>query len=266
MARKVKVVAPPPENYVPEPLVSPQVTVEEQEVSEWSDSSLTDLIEETAPTEPSAEELEKDRIAQRRYEEIQRQKQEEADRLAKLEELKKQELEDAERLKRELAEEKDRLAAIAYAKLQEAKKVEEIIEDPVPVRKKPEKKEDAKLKAELDALRAENERLAREKEAAEKAREETIVAMRNKATEQRGNQLNMVKSRKPSLWVRLKARLKRKRIELATVGVKNYETAIIQRARIAVPKMLDDIEKMHEQLTILEELLNKHKEREKIKD
>ena len=50
------------------------------------------------------------------------------------------------------------------------------------------------------------------------------------------------------------------------MGIKNYETAILQRARIAVPKMLDDLEKMHEQLTILEELIAKYVERQKIKD
>ena len=97
-------------------------------------------------------------------------------------------------------------------------------------------------------------------------REEQILKMRQQATEKRGSQLNLVTQKKPSLWTRFKFLLRKKRIELATVSKTNYETAIIQRARIAVPKMLDEIEKMHEQLTILEELLSKHKEREKIKD
>ena len=124
----------------------------------------------------------------------------------------------------------------------------------------------AQLAAELEELRRQNEELSRQKESAEKAREETILAMRNKATEQRGNQLNIVKQRKPSLWSKIKSFFSRRRIEVATVGIKNYETAILQRARIAVPKMLDDLEKMHEQLTIMEELLAKYQERQKIKD
>lgn len=175
---------------------------------------ISDTVEESSP-----EELERERIAQEKHEEIIRQK------AAAEKEAKRQ----------------ARLAKRAA-------------------------KKDPELLAEVEALRQANEQLAKDKEAAEKAREETILAMRNKATEERGNQLNIVKQRKPSLWNRFKDFFRRRRIELATVGIKNYETAILQRARIAVPKMLDDLEKMHEQLTILEELIAKYVERQKIKD
>ena len=125
---------------------------------------------------------------------------------------------------------------------------------------------DPGLVEELELLRKEKETLQREKEAAEKAREDQIVKMRQQATAQKGSQLNMVQARKPSLVSRIKDFFKRRRIQLATIPRANYEQAIINQASVAVPKMLDEIEKMHESLTILEELLAKHKERQKIKD
>lgn len=215
---KARVVAPPPKDYVPEPLVAPPIEeiVEEVVVDSWKESNL---IEETIEEGPSEEELEKERIAQEKHEELLRQK--------------------------ELAEKEAKRQARAVKRVA---------------------KKDPELLAEVESLRQANEQLTREKEAAEKAREETILAMRNKATEQKGNQLNIVKQRQPSMWSRFKDFFRRRRIELATVGIKNYETAILQRARIAVPKMLDDLEKMHEQLTILEELIAKYVERQKIKD
>ena len=117
---------------------------------------------------------------------------------------------------------------------------------------------------ENEMLRQENQKLTREKEAAEKVREEQILKARQQATEQRNNQhmiqLNMA-PKIPSLFSKIKTVFRKRRIKSATnVGIKNYETAILERARIAVPKLLDDIEKMHEQLTILEDLLTKYSE------
>ena len=188
--------APPPEDYVPEPLVAPpsENVVEESTDDSWTDGSLSEEI-----VEPTPEEIERDRIAQEKYEELQRRKKEEEE------------------------------------------KAEE-------------------LNASIEKLRRENEELTRQKNAAEKAREEKILAARNKATQSGVHQMNLVKQRKPSLLSRLKQFLRERRVKVATVGIKNYETAILERARIAVPKMLDDIEKMHEQLTILEELLVKYSE------
>ena len=127
------------------------------------------------------------------------------------------------------------------------------------------KEEETKVSLELQMLREENEKLTREKEQAERAREEQILKVRQQATDQGGSQLNMVQARKPSIFSKIKDFFRKRRIELATVPRANYEQAIINQALVAVPKMLDDIEKMHESLTILEELLAKHKEREKIK-
>jgi hypothetical protein len=196
MAR-ARIVAPPPQDYIPEPLVAPPPPPEEVVAEEWIEGNLQ---EEIVSNEPSAEELEKERIAQEKYEELQRKKAE----------------------------------------------------------------EESRLSAELQILREENQKLTHEKEAAERAREDQIVKVRQKATDQKGSQLNMVEARKPSLLSRLKDFLRRRRIQLATVPRANYEQAIIHQASVAVPKMLDEIEKMHESLTILEELLSKHNERQKI--
>ena len=194
---KARVVAPPPQDYVPEPLVAPPPQPEIVEEQEWIEGNL----EEVEQNEPSQEELERERIAQEKYEELQR------------------------------------------------KKVEE----------------ETRVSLELKTLREENIRLQREKDAAEKAREEQILKARQQATDKGGNQLNMVQARKPSLISKIKDFFRKRRIQLATIPHANYEQAIIHQASVAVPKMLDEIEKMHESLTILEELLAKHKEREKLK-
>lgn len=200
MAR-ARVVASPPQDYIPEPLVSPSPSPEIVEEQTWIDGNMEEEIATVETNEPSQEELEKDRIAQQKYEE----------------------------LKTKKAEEQSRLSL------------------------------------ELQLLREENEKLTREKEAAEKAREEQILKVRKQATDQGGSQLNMVQARKPTLISKIKDFFRKRRIQLATIPRANYEQAIINQASVAVPKMLDDIEKMHESLTILEELLTKHKEREKIK-
>jgi hypothetical protein len=199
MAR-ARVVAPPPQDYIPEPLVPPPSPPEEVVVEEWIEGNYQDEIVEVKIIEPSQEEHEKERIAQEKYEELQRKKAE----------------------------------------------------------------EESRISAELQNLREENQRLTREKEAAERAKEEQIVKIRQQATDQRNNQhmiqLNMT-PKIPSLISKIKTLFRNRRIKSATnVGIKNYETAILERARIAVPKLLDDIEKMHEQLTILEDLLTKYSE------
>lgn len=212
---RARVVAPPPENYIPEPLVAPPV---EEVSNEWVDGNLSDQPEEVEEVEDShtEEDLEKQAIADQIYQQLQEKKAAE------------------EKKRKRLAKKESKIAA--------------------------------ELALEIEELREQNKELARQKEAAEKAREEQILKARQQATEQRGSQLNIVKARKPSLVSRIKDFLKRRRIELATVPRANYEQAIIHQASVAVPKMLDDIEKMHERLTILEELLIKHKERQKIKD
>ena len=199
MAR-ARVVAPPPQDYIPEPIVSVPSPPEEVVVEEWIEGNFQEEIVEVEIIEPSQEELEKERTAQEKYEELQRKKAE----------------------------------------------------------------EESRISAELQNLREENQRLTREKEAAERAKEEQIVKMRQQATDQRNNQhmiqLNMT-PKIPSLISKIKTLFRHRRIKSATnVGIKNYETAILERARIAVPKLLDDIEKMHEQLTILEDLLTKYSE------
>ena len=196
---KARVVVPPPQDYIPEPLVSPPPPPEIVEEQEWIEGNLEE--EEVEQNEPSQEELEKERIANEKYEELQRKKAE----------------------------------------------------------------EESKVSLELQMLREENEKLTREKERAEQAREEQILKVRKQATDRGNSQLNMVQARKPTLISRIKDFFKKRRIQLATIPRANYEQAIINQASVAVPKMLDDIEKMHESLTILEELLAKHKEREKVK-
>ena len=233
---RARVVAPPPQDYTPEPLVS---LPEEVVVEEWIDGSMEEEIVAVEIIEPSQEELEREKHAQEIYEELQRQK--------------------------NIAEEEAQAAVEILAKAKEILenppvKIETVVEtvtETVHVT-------DPKLVKELQTLKEANERLTREKEAAEKVRDEIIVAARSKVTEQRINQhvtqLDM-KQKTPSLMSKLKGFLKSRRIKSATtVGIQNYETAILERARIAVPKLLDDIEKMHEQLTILEDLLTKYNE------
>lgn len=234
MAR-ARVVAPPPQDYIPEPLVStpPLEIVEEQE---WIEGNMQEAVE-VETIEPSQEELDREKIAQEKHEELQRQK----------------------------------LAVVAETRVAEETiaRAKEIIENPPVVIETVVETvhvTDPQLMEELRILREVNEKLAAEKKAAEQAREDQIVKMRQQATDQKGSQLNMVQARKPTLLSRIKDFFKRRRIELATIPRANYEQAIINQASVAVPKMLDDIEKMHESLTILEELLAKHKERQKIKD
>jgi hypothetical protein len=239
MAR-ARVVAPPPQDYIPESLVSAPPPPEEVVVEEWIDGNLQEEIIEVASNEPSEEELEKERLAQEKHEELQRQKL--------------------------FVEEESKVAAETIAKAKEIldnppvviEKVIETVIETVHVT-------DPKLIEELQTLKEENEKLAREKDAVEKAREDQIVKMRQLATEQKvSHQLNIVKPSKPSIKNRIKDFFRKRRIERATISVTNYEHAIIHQASVAVPKMLDEIEKMHESLTILEELLAKHNEREKI--
>lgn len=238
---RARVVAPPPEDYIPEPLVSLPPEPVEVVVEEWIDGNFQEEIIEVEINEPSQEELDREKIAQEKHEELQRQK------LAVVEETR-------------VAEE-----TIARAK--------EIIENP-PVKIETVVETvietvhvtDPKLVEELQVLKAANEKLIGEKDAAAKAREDQIVKMRQKATDKQVSQLNIVQARKPSLLSKVKDFLRRRRIKLATVSRTNYEQAIINQASVAVPKMLDEIEKMHESLTILEELLAKNKERQKIKD
>jgi hypothetical protein len=202
---RARVVAPPPQDYIPEPLVAPPPPPEIVEEQEWIEGNLEEEIIEAENNEPSQEELERERIA-----------------------------EELINLRHDLT----RQMTIANEHVNEN-----------------------------EMLREENERLTREKEAAEKAREEQILKVRQQATEQRSsqNQLNILQVRKPSLVSKLKSFLKQRRIKSATnISHMNYEQAIIHQASVAVPRMLDDMEKMHENLVILEELLIKHKERLKI--
>jgi hypothetical protein len=238
---RARVVAPPPEDYIPEPLVSLPPELVEVVAEEWVDGNFQEEIIEVEINEPSQEELDREKIAQEKHEELQKQK------LAVVEDAR-------------VAEE-----TIARAK--------EIIENP-PVKIETVVETvietvhvtDPKLVEELQTLKEANEKLTKENDAATRAKEEQIVKARQQATDQKGSQLNMVEARKPSFLSKIKDFLRRRRIKLATVSRANYEQAIINQAMVAVPKMLDTIETMHESLTVLEELLAKHKERQKIKD
>ena len=237
---RARVITPPPLDYITEPLVTPVIEIElEEEIVSWTDGNLQEEVLEIENNEPSQEELDREKIAQEKYEDLQRQKR--------------------------FAEEESKVAAEIIARAKEIVenppvKIETIIEtvtETVHIT-------DPKLVEELQTLKEANEKLTRENEAAVKAKEDQIIKMRQQATDQKGSQLNMVQARKPTLLSRIKAFFKRRRIQLATVPRANYEQAIIHQASVAVPMMLDTIEKMHESLTVLEELLAKHKERQKI--
>lgn len=208
---RARVVAPPPQDYEPEPLVVPPIEEVSIAVAEnqWEEGSL---IEEEIPS-PDLEELERERIAQAKYEQLLIQK---AEQEAKSNQIR-------ERLEQEYSQK-------------------------------------------LEKLKSENEKLVREKADAEKIKEEQILRMRQEATQRGATQLNLIQVRKPTLRSRIKEFFKRKRIDVATMPKIDYEKAIIMQAQSAVPKMLDDIEKMHERLVILEELLAKYKERQNNKN
>ena len=198
---RARIVAPPPQDYIPEPLVAPPLEIVEEQ--EWVDGNMEEETIEVETIEPSQEDLERERIA-----------------------------EELINLRHDLT----RQMTIANEHVNET-----------------------------EMLRKENEKLIREKEAAEKAREEQILKVRKQATDQGSSQLNMVQARKPTLVSKIKDFFRKRRIEIATIPRANYEQAIINQASVAVPKMLDEIEKMHENLTILEELLAQYNERQKIK-
>lgn len=286
---RARVVVPPPADFVPVPLEHTghleQSVIEETTIEEVSETSIqiSDTAEETSSwisgdmreaEDISAEEyideaeLERERIAQEKHEELLRQRaiaeqkaKEDAEALAKAKEI----LENPPVVVETVVE----TVHITDPKLEE--QINKLKKEKKELQEKNEELQkivpsDSILQSKIDQLIADNERLTREKEAAEKAREQQILAMRQKAIQQsRGQnvQMNLVKDRKPPLLDRIKIFvkefLKKRRIEKATtVTLAGYETAIIHRAKIAVPKMLDDIEKMHEQLTILETLIEKY--------
>lgn len=115
-----------------------------------------------------------------------------------------------------------------------------------------------------DATEKAEKKLANEKDAAAKVREEQILKNRQQATARGKNQLNIVTARKPSISNRIKSFLKQRRIKKATlIHNVDYGQALIHNAGILIPKMLDDMETMHERLAILEELLVKYEQHQK---
>ena len=275
---RARVVVPPPADFVPVPLEHtghldiPQV----EKVSETS-IQISDTVEETttwisgdmreAEDIPDEEELERERIAREKHEELLRQRaeaerraKEDAEALAKAKEL----LDNPPVVVETVVETVEVSDPKQEEKIKKLKKTVKDLEKEIENLKNT-VPSNTNLLAQITQLTADNERLTREKEAAEKAREQQILAMRQKASETRGQnvQMNLVKDRRPSLLDRIKISikeyLKKRRIDKATTVTKaGYENAIIHRAKIAVPKMLDDMEKMHEQLSILESLLEKY--------
>ena len=69
MAR-ARVVAPPPKDYIPEPLVAPPPPPEIVEEQEWIDGNMQEAVE-VETIEPSQEELDREKIAQEKHEELQ---------------------------------------------------------------------------------------------------------------------------------------------------------------------------------------------------
>lgn len=232
---KAKIVRAPPSDHIPEPLVAPIVPAEvinEESVSvesTWEDGNYAEEI----IVEPSPEEIEQERKAQEIYEKLQLNKLNNKIKAKKAEEI-----------------------------LAEAKRIIEnppvVIETVVETVVETVHIQDPETLKELKILREENLQLQRINEAAEKIKEEKILTARKEMTERKGNQLNIVKQRKPSLVSKVKEYLRQRRISKATIPAKNYEVALISRSKTAIPKILDEIEKIHEELVILEELLSQY--------
>jgi hypothetical protein len=73
MAR-ARVVAPPPQDYIPEPLVSAPPPPEEVVAEEWIDGNFQEEIVEVEIIEPSQEELDREKIAQEKQKQLLKQK------------------------------------------------------------------------------------------------------------------------------------------------------------------------------------------------
>jgi len=110
---------------------------------------------------------------------------------------------------------------------------------------------------------------------AENAKQEALVAFRKEQSGRKitaptaptKTQISMIQlNGKPSLWKKFNAFIRRKKIELSTIPITNYEQAVLNRAIYDVPKMLDSVEKVYDQMLVMEELIIKLKDRKKIED
>jgi hypothetical protein len=116
-------------------------------------------------------------------------------------------------------------------------------------------------KKEVDALKAQ---LAELNQKIVTAKEEALISFREEQALKRikdeivsnVTEIHQIKS-SPTWWSNLVSFFKRKRIELTMKTITNMDAAIVVRAKFAIPKMLDDIEKIHDQLSILEEMISR---------
>lgn len=278
---RARVVSPPPVNYEPEPLVSPPAPpaeeatgVDAEQVSEtsiqisdsqpvesfsWKDGSMLEeqeALESAKLTEEEAE-RERERIAKEKHDELLRRKEEEQKaalelqaKIVKAEEILKNPPVKIEKV-------------VEYVHLPDPKLLAEMDLLRVEVKNLKENQTPAKanqiLLKQLEDLRKENAILKQRNEESDKQKQEAILKARKQTTEQKKIQLNLVKQEKPSIKARIKDWWKkRKQIKATEVKSGDYQLAIMQRAIVGIPKILDDMEKIHDELTILEMLLKKH--------
>ena len=263
---RARVVSPPPENYIPEPLVSaPEVeesTVEEVEEEVENETTWTDgsMLEEQAALEAArlAEE-ERERIAKEQYEILQQKKAEDALReqerermLAEAEEiLKNPPVKVVNTIEHVYVPDPNLVAEVERLKKEcEELRVNHANQTPA--------KANQVLLKQLEQLTAENAQLKKRSEDLEKVKTESILKARQQTTDQKKIQLNLIKQEKPSIKSRLKDWWKkRKQLKATEVKSGDYQHAIMQRAIYGIPRILDDMEKIHDELTILEMLLKK---------
>lgn len=121
----------------------------------------------------------------------------------------------------------------------------------------------SQLRTKESARIAELEKQLKETEAKiQVAREEALLIFRQEQSNKRETQVRAAQDlkvqnikMKSTWWSSFVSFIKRKKVELSMAGITNYEAAVIVRTKFAIPKMLDDIERMHEQLAILEEMI-----------
>jgi hypothetical protein len=291
---RVRIVAPPPENFIPVPLEQTHVSID------VNNDGVIDVKDEI--------ELKQDEESRLKLEEEIKRKDEIAKQIHQ-DLLKKKKLDEKKKLRAEKAATKTILATRENSQLKAILKKKDIqIEELLTKISSIESSiSETALKQEgaIDLMRKEISLMREQKLAAEKARDETLMKYREQSvgqsqlrtkesariveleTELKETKAKIQVAREEALlifreeqsrkketqiraaqdlkiqnikssstwWSNFVAFVKRKKIELSMAGITNYEAAVIVRTKFAIPKMLDDIERMHEQLAILEEMI-----------
>jgi hypothetical protein len=282
---RARVVAPPPTDFIPVPLekshdeliaetyVEPLLEkhIQISNTVETFDHIIVEAKEETKP-DKKQKKKEKEILASRELGIIKRKSAELENKVASLTE----QLETERRLSDELmssttAEHKGAITMLQsmLTKIQDERDGLAKEQENITLRNRNAGIEESRLRAkqaedhkkDVDALKAQ---LAELNQKLVTAREDALISFREEQALKRikeeivsnVTEIHQIKS-SPTWWSNLVSFFKRKRIELTMKTITNMDAAIVVRAKFAIPKMLDDIEKIHDQLSILEEMISR---------